>query len=235
MPDIPGTSRAQTIFLRAFAKNPSGPPPQAWPSPSILRRWLRRPRFRAALRSIEETLKFRSDFLLTATASTAFQSIDAGNPSHDQLRDLYSFLRLSHLRQRFTSSVLPEANFKKEESHNEWLKKLNPANRLTQEEFHALALQRRYVPDLRKIDQFPEPVPQDTFYYKLLQDPSALLWWMKLYEHKTADQRYRKILEHCKDFVPYNTPWSGDFPFFPNMPHLDPCDPDAKPNRGPIP
>src|SRR5437870_700096 len=155
MPDIPGTSRAQTIFLRAFAKNPAGPPPQDWPSPSILRRWLRRPRFRAALRSIEETLKFRSDFPLTSTATAAFQSIDSGNPSHDQLRDLYSFLRLSHLRQRFTSTVLPEANFKKEESHNDWLKKLPPANRLTREEFHTLALQRHYAPDLQAIKEFP--------------------------------------------------------------------------------
>src|SRR6266511_4049039 len=38
MPDIKGTTRAQTIFLRAFRDNPLGPPPDAWPTPAVLDR-----------------------------------------------------------------------------------------------------------------------------------------------------------------------------------------------------
>jgi len=48
---------------------------------------------------------------------------------------------------------------------------------------------------------------------------------MKLYEHKTADQRFRNILQACKDFVPIDNPAS--LPFFPNMPHIDPYRPEA--------
>ena len=64
MPDIPNTTRAQTIFLRAFRTNPGGPPPSLWPTPAILRKWLRRPGFLRALNSILDTLRFQSDFHL---------------------------------------------------------------------------------------------------------------------------------------------------------------------------
>ena len=70
MPDIPETTRAQTIFLRAFRK-PGGPAPSLWPSPAILRKWLRRPRFLHALNSVLESLRFQSDFHLANAATHA--------------------------------------------------------------------------------------------------------------------------------------------------------------------
>ena len=33
---IKGTTRAQTIFLRAFRKNPAGPPPDQWPDQDVI-------------------------------------------------------------------------------------------------------------------------------------------------------------------------------------------------------
>jgi hypothetical protein len=52
MRDYKNTTRAQTDFLRAVAKNPYGLPPDQWPSPDILRRWLKRPGFCDATESI---------------------------------------------------------------------------------------------------------------------------------------------------------------------------------------
>jgi len=230
MPDIPGTSRAQTNFLRAFVKNPAGPSPESWPSPAILRRWLRKPRFRSALNSVQLSIRFQTDFHIASAATSAARNLDhPDNPA--SAKQLENILRIAHLRQRFNATA-PEPEFKKPESHNDWLKKLPPARRLTEQEFHALALQRNYVPPLQKMPDFPDPTPQDTPYFQILHNPKALFWWMKIYEHKTGDQRYRKILQHCRDFVPNNTPWSGQHnPFFPNMPKIDPYDGDAQAHR----
>src|ERR1041384_1051363 len=74
MPDIPGTTRAQTKFLRAFRKSPTGPAPNDWPSPPILRRWLGQPAFRDALQSIKTAINLQADFRLTAAATHAAQS-----------------------------------------------------------------------------------------------------------------------------------------------------------------
>ena len=54
MDNISGTSRLQTIFLRAFRLQPAGSTPDQWPSPAILRRWLRKPPFRRALAWTDE-------------------------------------------------------------------------------------------------------------------------------------------------------------------------------------
>src|SRR5688500_8233418 len=96
----PVTTRAQGTFLRAFRLNPSGPPPQDWPSPAILRRWLRSPGFKTALRSIQNALRFQTDFVIASAAARAARAMDdpAKAPTAKQLREI---LRLAHVRQRF--------------------------------------------------------------------------------------------------------------------------------------
>ena len=104
MSRITGTTHAQTLFLRAFRTNPAGPPPDAWPSPAILRKWLRRPAFRTALRSVQAALRFRADFHLAAAADNAAQRLtSAADPA--ELKKLADILRLAHLRQRFPAAA----------------------------------------------------------------------------------------------------------------------------------
>jgi hypothetical protein len=103
MPRIKGTSSTMNTFLRAFRQNPAGPPPDQWPSPAILRRWLRRPAFQQALISLRKVLQFRAEFHLAAAAANAAHTLHSTAPtqesqSHKRLIDL---LRLSHLRLRF--------------------------------------------------------------------------------------------------------------------------------------
>src|SRR5579862_4694454 len=106
MADIKNTTRAQTVFLRSFRTHPAGPPAELWPSPAILRRWLRKPNFRHALDDLIQTLRYQSDFHLTAAACQAAQHLactphsEISNPEISNPQSL-SLLRLSHLRQRF--------------------------------------------------------------------------------------------------------------------------------------
>ena len=69
MPRIPGTTNRQSAFLRALRTHLDGPPPELWPSPAILRKWLRREPFRRALDSIRDTLTYQTDFALASAAS----------------------------------------------------------------------------------------------------------------------------------------------------------------------
>ncbi len=104
MPDIKGTNRAQTLFLRSFRKSPTGPAPEDWPSITLLRRWLRKPAFRTALDSLREALRFHADFQLTIGASRAAQALSSPQDAAlntDDVRKLSELLRHSHLRQRF--------------------------------------------------------------------------------------------------------------------------------------
>src|SRR6266704_1696869 len=97
-------SDRQESFLRAFVKNPSGPAPQDWPSPAILRRWLRKPRFRAPLHSIQLCTRFQTDFHIASAATSAARNLD--NPdSPATAKQLENILRLSHLRQRFNATA----------------------------------------------------------------------------------------------------------------------------------
>jgi hypothetical protein len=219
MADIPGTSRAQTSFLRAFRNNPSGPPSQSWPSPSILRRWLRRPRFRAALNSIRSAIQLQSDFHISSAATTAARNLD--NPQNPPTpKQLETILRLSHLRQRFTAQSFDHEASETPKTPRDHMLSIPPSQRLTKEEFHDLALRRHYSPPLQSIKGFPAPTPQDTFYYKLLQDPGSLLWWIKLYNYHSTDKRYARLLELCREIVPHHNP--AILPFFPDMPQQDP-------------
>ena len=109
MANIPGTSRLQTIFLRAFRQQPTGPNPDQWPSPAILRRWLRRPTFRRALASVQDTLRLQSDFHLASAATRASAQLAAlpepspDTPPSESLNTVESILRLAHVRQRFAA------------------------------------------------------------------------------------------------------------------------------------
>lgn len=111
MPRIPGTSNAQSAFLRAFLKSPGGPPPAEWPLPAILRRWLRRPTFRAALQSVRDAARFQADFHLAAAgtaAAASLQSIATSSASADSIRQAHALLHLlrhAHMRQRFTEDA----------------------------------------------------------------------------------------------------------------------------------
>jgi len=69
MPRQGEPTSAQTSFLRSL-RNPTGPKPQDWPSPSILRKWLRKPAFKAALQCVQDALHFQSDSSGTLVAST---------------------------------------------------------------------------------------------------------------------------------------------------------------------
>jgi hypothetical protein len=112
MPNVTGTSRAQTLFLRAFHTHQNGPPAELWPSPAILRRWLRRPAFRSALESVLAALRYQTDFHLAVAAchtarmiadGAALGEIENTPPKPDQL------LKLNHLRQRFPGQPTPSA------------------------------------------------------------------------------------------------------------------------------
>jgi hypothetical protein len=109
MPRIKGTTSTMNTFLRAFREHPAGPPPEQWPTPAILRRWLRRPAFQRALVSLRKVLQFRAEFHLAAAAANAAQSLHATPTQDSELstqdsrchKRLIDLLRLSHLRQRF--------------------------------------------------------------------------------------------------------------------------------------
>ncbi|MGA2496353.1 MAG: hypothetical protein ABSH20_01345 [Tepidisphaeraceae bacterium] len=111
MPRIPGTSNAQTTFLRAFRIHPGGLPPDRWPSPAILRRWLRRPTFARALASVRDTLRLQADFHLASAATLASATLAGPNPpeSAAAVHRLSNLLRLAHLRDRFASQSAPPA------------------------------------------------------------------------------------------------------------------------------
>src|SRR5438034_10020435 len=111
MPDIRGTSRAQTLFLRAFRKNPSGPPPEEWPSPVVLRRWLKRRGFCGAMNSILRALRYQADFHLTAAAASGAHLLHDAVHGGDvfevrkQVESLIHLLRMSHIRHRFAEPL----------------------------------------------------------------------------------------------------------------------------------
>ena len=105
MPRIAGTTDAQSTFLRAFRRNPAGPAPADWPHPAVLRRWLRRPAFLAALNSLHQTLRFQVDFHLATAAARAAAAFTAQPEFTTQ--DFNRLLRLAHLRDRFPSTTQP--------------------------------------------------------------------------------------------------------------------------------
>ena len=77
MPRVPGTTNEQSAFLRAFHRSRAGPPPAQWPAPPVLRRWLAKPAFAAALLEIHQAMQLQRRFHLTAAAvDAAYALID---------------------------------------------------------------------------------------------------------------------------------------------------------------
>jgi len=120
MPRVKGTTDAQSSFLRACAKSPAGLPAERWPSAVTMRRWLRRPGFRAALQGIRDTLRVQADLHLASAAtaaakrladvvsSAAMDAVDSAEQlkaTRDLVHSLSSLLRLAHLRQRFATDI----------------------------------------------------------------------------------------------------------------------------------
>ena len=217
MPDIENTTRQQTLFLRAFNKNPNGPPPEMWPSPSILRKWLRKPAFIKALRSVQEALRFQTDFHLTNAAKEAARKFSAQD-SGLSTQDLNRLLRHAHLRQRFPAGADQCAEHEDDATEEPKRKKhplddfyrcedcnrrrRNPYWIHDPEAFKQAAFREGYISPLKHWPDFPDPVPQDTFYYHLLQDTRALLWYMHRYDKSGNDHRYQPILIACKHLLP---------------------------------
>jgi hypothetical protein len=105
-----GTTRAQTLFLRDFRISPTGPAPEHWPSPSVFRRWMRKPRFRSALASLRDNLRFQADIHLATAANSAAHALsqfpavlneEKLDHCRAQIEKSIAILKLSHLRQRF--------------------------------------------------------------------------------------------------------------------------------------
>ena len=109
MPRIRDTTDRQSFFLRSFRTSPTGPAPKDWPSPAILRRWLRRPGFRRALDTVLAALRFQADFHLQTAATHAANKIATASTTQDSalrtqdLKPLADLMRLSHIRQRFSN------------------------------------------------------------------------------------------------------------------------------------
>ena len=68
-------TRAQRKFLREFCNGPHGPPVSDWPLPAILRGWLRKSGFRAALRSLMGVMRFEADFQLAPENETGTEPL----------------------------------------------------------------------------------------------------------------------------------------------------------------
>ena len=71
MPRIEGLSNEQTSFLRAFRHGGGSPPPQRWPRPTVLRRWMTKPAFRRALQEIREAMELQTRVHLSGAAIDA--------------------------------------------------------------------------------------------------------------------------------------------------------------------
>jgi len=223
MSNINGTTRHQTLFLRAFRTHESGPPHEMWPSPSILRKWLRKPAFIRSLRSVQEALRFQTDFHLSNAAKQAAKKLSAED-SALTTQDLNRLLRHAHLRQRFPAdqraeSAANDVDHEEEDDADQPKRKKHPlddfyrcedCNRRRrdpfwvhdEEAFKQAAFREGYISPLRDWPVSPDPEPQDTFYYRLVQDTRALLWYMHRYDKTGNDHRFEPILIACKHLLP---------------------------------
>ncbi len=187
MSNINGTTRHQTLFLRAFRNHPNGPPYEMWPSPAVLRKWLRKPAFIRSLRSVQEALRFQTDFHLSNAAKQAAKKLSAED-SALTTQDLNRLLRHAHLRQRFPAdqraeSAANDVDHEEEDDADQPKRKKHPLD------------------DFYRCEDC-NPEPQDTFYYRLVQDTRALLWYMHRYDKTGNDHRFEPILIACKHLLP---------------------------------
>jgi len=61
----------QLDFLRQLRKHPDSLPLMAWPRATTLRKWMRRPRFRMAIESLEESFQVEARLLMAGAAAQA--------------------------------------------------------------------------------------------------------------------------------------------------------------------
>ena len=101
---LPGMSHAQTAFIRAFRHSPTGPRPNDWPSPAILRRWLRKPTFRSAYQSLIALTRNQLSFQLLCASLQSVQDLhsdirhrdtDSGRLSKSQRAICLDLLKLT--------------------------------------------------------------------------------------------------------------------------------------------
>jgi hypothetical protein len=104
MPNVKGTTRHQTLFIRAFRDHPAGPPPELWPSPAVFQRWLTRAHFRKTLQSTLAALRFQTDLHLALAACQTARQIASAPAAPPTPPDATQLLRLHHLRQRFPAA-----------------------------------------------------------------------------------------------------------------------------------
>ena len=114
MPNIAGTTRVQSNFLRALREDPSLPADH-WPTPFLFRKWLRRPAFRRALMSLRDANRFRSAYHLSRSAADAstllygyLRNEKGYDLESDQVTFLSNLLRLSQSADRLDPPQRPK-------------------------------------------------------------------------------------------------------------------------------
>jgi len=65
----------QYLFLKELRNSAEGFPDHLWPRLTTLRKWLRHPGFRAALKSLQTTMRFERDWMMAASASRAAKNL----------------------------------------------------------------------------------------------------------------------------------------------------------------
>jgi hypothetical protein len=92
MPRIEGTTNAQSRFLRAFNRSVTGPAGDEWPSPRVLRRWIRQPGFVRALAEIRAAQDLQARVGLSAARIGAARGLVVG----ERVKQNLELLRLAH-------------------------------------------------------------------------------------------------------------------------------------------
>ena len=120
MSRIKDTNNAQSLFLRACLKDPSGMANQHWPSATVFRKWMRRKGFRVAIKGIRDSLRFQADVHVASASAAAAKSLaqvvgsdqelteaqrERLRAAKEQIASLTTLLRLAHLRSRFSAEA----------------------------------------------------------------------------------------------------------------------------------
>ncbi len=103
MSDIEETSRTQAQFLRAVRHGQTDG--SHWPSASIFRRWMRQPRFQAAIQSLYEALLAQADLHLASLTTQVLRSLDLQLTSgakfnRRKLLAVVPLMQMTHARQK---------------------------------------------------------------------------------------------------------------------------------------
>ncbi len=119
MSDFKGTTRSQTNFLRKLKRGQFGMVHDGWPSALLLRRWMRRQRFRELLHSMIESLAMQADLHLMSAGAQAARTLEktlAGGideSTRSQFSALVSMMRMTHARLRHAEQLKQYAQIHK--------------------------------------------------------------------------------------------------------------------------